>query len=124
MATLTLAESGLPEALYNALLEIVLRYKSEDSEVSERVVKFKDDIIDNCTQHKFCQPRTLHVKELAPHPTNRDGEGLSANRSETRMKVIKKGGCSLKTLRPNCVAMEDDPATRHIAKFGMDEFYL
>ena len=60
------------------------------------------------------------MKELAPHPSNRDGEGLSANRCQTRVKVIKKGGCSKPTLRPNCVAMEDDPDKRHVAKFAMD----
>ena len=62
----------------------------------------------------------MHVKSIVPHPSNRDGEGLVADRAQSRVKVIKKGGMSLKTIRPNCVGIEDHPVLRHIAKFGMD----
>ena len=119
MATLSFEESGLPKALYDALLTIVEKYNSGE-DASTQIVVMKDQILGACMLHKFCRSQKLFVKELAPHPCNRDGEGLSANRAQTRMKVIKKGGCSMKTLRPNCVAIEDDPETRHVAKFGCD----
>jgi hypothetical protein len=119
MANQSFAESGLPKELYDGLLAIVEKYNSNEEDRNQ-VVVLKDEIMNVCTEHKFCKPRTFHVKELAPHPSNRDGEGLSATRGQTRVKVIKKGGCSLKTLRPNCVAIEDDPESRHVAKFGCD----
>lgn len=119
MATLSFEQSGLPKDLYDALLTIVEKYNGEE-DTSTQVVVMKDQILGACMLHKFCKPRKFHAKELSPHPSNRDGEGLSANRAQTRMKVIKKGGCSLNTLRPNCVAIEDDPDTRHVAKFGCD----
>ena len=111
--------SGLPMELYNTLNAIVQKFQSED-ENSDQVVVMKDNIIDACKKHKFCSPRTFHVKNLGPHPSNRDGEGLAPNRAQTRVKVIVKGGCSKPTLRPNCVAMEDDPDTRKVAKFTME----
>ena len=118
MAALRFEDSGLPRALYDELDAICTLYQENPDNAGTVVIK--DKIIETCTKHKFCKPRVLHVKELAPHPSNRDGEGLSANRCQTRVKVIKKGGCSKLTLRPNCVAMEDDPDTRHVAKFAMD----
>jgi hypothetical protein len=113
------AQSELPLELYNELKAIVEMYEGE-AEGSDNVVTLKDDIIRACKQHKCCRAATLHVKQIGPHPSNRDGEGLAAERAQTRLKVIKKGGCSLATLRPNCVAIEDNPTTRSVAKFTME----
>ena len=111
--------SGLPQQLWEGLDAVCQKYQGT-SDQSDTVVVFKDDILALCKQHGFCTAMTLHVKQLGPHPSNRDGEGLVAERGQSRVSVIKKGGMSLSTIRPNCVVMEDNPNTRAVAKFTVD----
>ena len=103
--------------LYNSLKAIVAKYESAGAD-NAQVVKLKDDIIAACKKYGFCNQMILHCKAVGPHPANRDGEGISAERAQTRVKVIKAGGFSLATLRPNCIAMEENPIKRHIGEFA------
>jgi hypothetical protein len=109
---------ALPAGLHFALSKIVDLCNGTGNK-NEQVVKMKDDIIKHCRDHKFCRSQRLHVKQIGPHPSNRDGEGLDPYRAQTRVRVIKKGGMSFETIRPNCVAFEDNPMTKHVEKFTL-----
>ncbi len=50
------------------------------------------------------------------HPSNRDGQGVHWYRAHSRVSAIKKAGFSWSASRENCVAIEDHPIAKAIAK--------
>ena len=110
----------IPEELFSELEGVCKKYIGSDKD-NAQVVKFKDILMESMKKHKYCLAQKLNVKQVGCHPCNRDTEGLSDTRASTRLKVIKKGGMSFATIRPNCVTMEDNPNTHHIAKFTCDQ---
>ena len=109
----------LPKTLFDELEVIVKRYMGQADGENEQVVKMKDDIMESAKQHKFCNPVKYHVKQVGVDPSNRDGEGLSDLRAQSRVMVIKCGGFSLPTIRPNCVTMQENPFNKRIEKFTL-----
>ena len=81
----------------------------------------KDDIIVAAKKHKFCKEVKYNVKQLGPHPCNREGEGISDARDQSRVMVIKAGGFSAPTIRPNCISMQENPITKHIEAFTLKQ---
>ena len=109
----------LPKALFDELEVVVGKYMGKGDGENEQVVKMKDDIIESAKTHKFCNPVKYHVKQVGVDPSNRDGEGLSDLRAQSRVMVIKSGGFSLPTIRPNCVSMQENPFNKRIEKFTL-----
>jgi hypothetical protein len=109
----------LPKALFDELEVVVGKYMGKGDGENEQVVKMKDDIIGSAQRHKFCNPVKYHVKQVGVDPSNRDGEGLSDLRAQSRVMVIKSGGFSLPTIRPNCVTMQENPFNKRIEKFTL-----
>ena len=106
----------LPTEFFVTLEKIVKKLLGANEGANSQVVNMKDDIIDNAKRHIFCNSVKYHVKQVGCHPSNRDGEGLSDLRAQTRLQVIETGGFSLATIRPNCVSMQENPTTRRIEK--------
>ena len=110
----------LPQGLFEELQVIVGKYMSKDSD-NDQVVKMKDEILESAKKFKFCNAIKYHVKQVGVYHKNRDGEGLSDVRAQSRVMVIKCGGFSLPTIRPNCVVMQENPFTKHIEKFTLEQ---
>ena len=109
----------LPQGLVDILEPIVVKWK-DGSDVNTQVVQYKDNILDGCAKFGFMDVRLMHVKWMGVHPSNRDGELLSATRANTRVHKLWKGGCSMKTLENNLVAIEDNPLTKVIEQTTLD----
>ena len=111
----------LPKALFHALETVCQNYYGSDESRNEQIVKMKDDIIVAAKKHKFCREVKYNVKQLGPHPCNREGEGISDVRAQSRVMVIKAGGFSAPTIRPNCISMQENPITKHIEAFTLKQ---
>ena len=111
----------LPKALFHALETVCQNYSGNDESRNEQIVKMKDDIIVAAKKHKFCREVKYNVKQLGPHPCNREGEGISDVRAQSRVMVIKAGGFSAPTIRPNCISMQENPITKHIEAFTLKQ---
>ncbi len=81
----------------------------------------KDDIIVAAKKQKLCKEVKYNVKKFGPHPCNREEEGISDVRAQSRVMVIKAGGFSPPTIRPNCISMQDNPITKHIEAFTLNQ---
>ena len=51
---------------------------------------------------KSCRAATLHVKQVGPHPSNRDGEGLAAERAQTRIEDLRDERFSFARVLDEC----------------------
>lgn len=114
---MTFQAPALPTELYDTLSNICKQYKNVESDQSSRSVAYADMIEDACKKFGYCEDRHFHVKQIGMHPCNRDGEGVHPQRANTRIEVLHTGGVSVPTLERGLVAMEDNPLTKHIAKF-------
>ena len=111
----------LPLALFEALEIVCHIFSGSDESRNEQIVKMKDDVIVAAKKHKFCKEVKYNVKQIGPHPCNREGEGLSDVRAQSRVIVIKSGGFSAPTIRPNCICMQENPITKHIEAFTLKQ---
>ena len=109
----------LPEPLFKTLEVICLAYMSSDDTRNEQIVAMKDDIIDAAKTHNFCREVKYTPKQVGPHPCNREGEGLSDLRAQSRVMVMQAGGLSKATLRPNSISMQENPFSKHIEDFTL-----
>ena len=109
----------LPPALHDALASICQKFSDGGAE-NTQVVRYKDDIVSLCTEHRYGSYRRWHCKQIACHPKNRDNQGIHLKRAHSRISRIKMAGCSEDALRPNRIAIEDNPFTKHIEKFNVD----
>ena len=109
----------VPQGLKDIVNPIVVKWR-DGSDVNTQVVQYKDDILEACENFGFMHTRLMHVKWMGVHPSNRDGELLSATRANTRVHKLWKGGCSLKTLEGNLVGIEDNPLNKQIERTTLD----
>ena len=115
-----LTVSTLPSALRDILSKVVALFR-DGSDQNSHVAKYMDDIMEACELHGYVYEQIFHVKWMGIHPCNRDGEGVHCGRAQTRVEKIFRAGCSLKTLKQNLVGVEDNPATKRIEAFTLDQ---
>ena len=109
----------IPEELHKIISDVVALFEDGNSDHTQ-VVQFKDEIVDACTQYGYASKRTLHVKQVAVHPSNRDFTGIHKGRAYSRLERVKRAGCSSSALLPNCICMEDNPYTKAIEQYNLD----
>ena len=93
----------LPPKLFEELEGTCPTYLGTEEGKADQIVKMKDVIISSAKSHNFCREVTYKPKKVGPHPCNREGEGLSDLRAQSRVQVMKAGGFSKATIHPNSI---------------------
>jgi len=112
--------ANLPVALDAELASICVKW-SDGSGKNSQVVAYKDAIILAAETHGYCFTREMHVKSMGIHPANRGNTGVHAGRAQTRVDTIFMAGYSDAAIRDNLIGIEDNPMTKHIEKFTLEQ---
>ena len=92
-------------------------YRAATNADDTRLVKLKDDMLRLLLAAGECKRKHVHVKSMAVHPQNRGGSKMEVLKVYSKGAKIIAVGVSWTKCGPDvCIAFEDDPAKRHIAK--------
>ena len=109
----------LPPKLFEELEAVCLLFIGNEDGKNDQIVSMKDDIMTSTKTHNFCREVTYKPKQVGPHPCNRDGEGLSEARAQSRVQVMHHGGFSKQTMRANSISMQDHPIHKYVEEFAL-----
>lgn len=84
------------------------------------IVATKDLLVKTALESGLAYKLQLPAKFVGVHPTNRNGEGLEANRVHSRGALILQAGWSWAAIDSNSIAIEDCPVKKHVARFTCD----
>jgi len=105
---------GLPKEALAEIDGLISEY-IKGSAVTARIVSSKDRIVELLEKHGKIYNLQAQSKFVGIHPSNRDNEGISWKRVETRGAKINALGFSWESCKNDCIAFEDDPVTQAIA---------
>lgn len=108
----------IPKELHNTLNEITMKYQDGSHEHTQ-IVRFKDQIIEACTNYGYAKHEKLHCKHVGAHPSNRDYLGVHKGRALSRLEVVVVAGASETTFKTNAIAVQDNPSTKEIARYNV-----
>ena len=109
----------LPPKLFDELETVCTAFIGPDGGKNDQIVAMKDEIMRSTKAHYFCREVNYKPKQVGPHPCNRDGEGLSEARAQSRVQVMIHGGFSKPTMRANSISMQDHPINKHVEEFAV-----
>ena len=110
--------AGMSEEATREIDGLIAEYTT-GSAVDAHVVSSKDRILQLLDDAGKVYTLQSQSQFVGIHPSNRDNEGISWKRVETRGAQIHSLGFSWSACKNDCVAFEDDPATLAIARHTM-----